>query len=109
MRPHFLLPISCLIFVYASVAAAEPCNPGYRTVVLSSQDTGAVVYGPVCVSVPVNGLRYNAFLGFQITLVPVDLTAGVAAPSGTEPDPSDPPDVLLKKAASLIENMKLDF
>jgi hypothetical protein len=109
MRPHFLLAFFCLFVVYTSVAAAEPCKPGYRTVTLSSQDTGAVVYGPVCVSVPVNGLRYNAFLGFQITVTPVDLTPGLAAPGAAGPDPSSPPDVLLKNAANWIENMKSDL
>lgn len=67
------------------------------------------MYGPVCVSVPINGLRYNAYLGFATTTTYPDLTAGLAAPGAAGPNPADPPNVLLPAVATWIGAMKADL
>lgn len=79
-----VLPVMTLLFLAAS-ASAQACPKGYREVRLSPNDSGDAVYGPVCVEVPINGLRYTAVLKLQTTSTIPDLTGVFKGPGALQP------------------------
>lgn len=97
------------LLAFGGAASAEDCKNGYRPVNVSPLTSGIVVYGPTCVSVPVNGLRYSAVLSYQVTYTAVDLTAGVAKPGAPGPNPADGTDKFLKEVAVWSEGIKKDL
>lgn len=78
---HLALPVTASV-ILAGFVSAQTCTNGYRITRLSPNDSGDVVYGPVCVEVPINGIRYSAVLKLQTTVSMVDLTGVFKAPGG---------------------------